>query len=285
MSNALTFKARRAIGASVDYLVGCFLASRVKRLDYKNAFRRRHRLPGELVVSLTSFPPRFPSLHLTLRCLLSQTVQPDRILLWIAETDMPRLPGSVWRLIEDGVEVQPCGDIGSYKKIIPAIKICPTSYIVTADDDVYYGPTWLEELEQGTVPGQNVAVCQRADLIEFNKYGSPLPYARWRRATNPGQIDPHLFPIGIGGVLYPPGIFDARVTDEETFKTLCPNADDIWLYWMTRLNNGQFKALGSRRRFFSWPGTQHVALWRQNLVSAGNDDKLQKMMVQFGWPS
>ena len=39
---------------------------------------RQHPLPGKLVVSLTSYPPRFAALPLTMRSLLCQAVKPDR---------------------------------------------------------------------------------------------------------------------------------------------------------------------------------------------------------------
>ena len=52
----------------------------------------RHRLPSELIVSLTSYPPRFKTLHLTIKSLLDQTVRPDRIILWIGRGAMDLIP-------------------------------------------------------------------------------------------------------------------------------------------------------------------------------------------------
>src|SRR5690349_163949 len=79
---------------------------------------RPHGLTGELIVSLTSYPPRFNQLKLVLGCLLDQTVRADRIILWIAQEDYPRLPSDVVGLrAPGGLEIRTCEDIGPYKKL------------------------------------------------------------------------------------------------------------------------------------------------------------------------
>jgi hypothetical protein len=101
---------------------------------------RQHPLPGKLIVSLTSYPLRFATLPLTLRSLLCQAVKPDRIVLWVPHDDEPIIPEAVRRLTSYGVEIRTTDDIKSFKKIIPAVRAFPDAFIVTADDDVYYGP-------------------------------------------------------------------------------------------------------------------------------------------------
>jgi hypothetical protein len=59
--------------------------------------------------------------------------------------------------------------------------------------------------------------------------------------------------------------------------TLCPNADDVWLYWMTRLNGGMAKKLATRSRFHMWPGSQEFALWPDNLNLGLNDKHIARM--------
>ncbi|MFD2440114.1 hypothetical protein ACFSS8_08530 [Paracoccus kondratievae] len=44
-----------------------------------------HGLRAPLIVSLTSYPARFASLHLVLRSVLQQTVRADRVILWLDE--------------------------------------------------------------------------------------------------------------------------------------------------------------------------------------------------------
>ena len=56
------------------------------------AHPRPHGLATELIVSLTSYPPRFAVLAKTLRSLIDQRVKPDRLVLWIAHDDTAQLP-------------------------------------------------------------------------------------------------------------------------------------------------------------------------------------------------
>jgi len=104
---------------------------------------RAHNLGSELIVSLTSHPPRFPTLHLTLGCLLDQSFRADRVILWIAHDDMALLPAAVRKLERRGLEIRACDDIRSYKKLVPALEAFPHAFIVTADDDLELAPDWL----------------------------------------------------------------------------------------------------------------------------------------------
>ena len=108
--------------------------------------QKPHGLPSELIVSLTSYPPRFTTLYPTLVHLLVQTVRANRIVLWVAPEDQKLLPGKVRRLVRFGLEIREAVDTGSYKKIVPALQAFPGAFIVTADDDIDYDKKWLEEL-------------------------------------------------------------------------------------------------------------------------------------------
>ena len=115
--------------------------------------RKPHELGAPLIVTLTSYPPRFPTLGATLRSLLDQTVQADRTILWLAEQDLALLPDDVIVLKDFGLEIRTCADLRSYKKLIPALQAFPDAWFATADDDVYYRPDWLEEPRGPDVDG------------------------------------------------------------------------------------------------------------------------------------
>lgn len=111
------------------------LAAELPRRD-----ARPHGLPVPLVVSLTSYRPRFGTLALTLRSLLLQTVRPDAILLWIGHGDADAVPEEVRALCAHGVRIRTCEDLRCYTKLIPALREDPERCIVTVDDDTYYRP-------------------------------------------------------------------------------------------------------------------------------------------------
>lgn len=242
-----------------------------------------HRLKAPLIVSLTSFPARFPTLRPTLECLMTQNMRPDRVILWIAHDDMRALPKDVAELADHGLQIELCDDLRSFKKIIPALRRFPGAYIATADDDVYYPADWLRTLISG-LEKPNVVPCHRAHRIRFDADGAPLPYAHWDLAIAPGPAASDIFPTGVGGVLYPPGSLAQWATDEALFMRATPTADDVWLYWMARLNGWRFQKVGpSRNELICWPRTQDVALQDINMYEgAGNDRCVAAMARLFG---
>lgn len=183
-------------------LISWFLGSRTELRWLRRRPGRPHSLPGELILSLTSYSARFTRLPLTLKCLLTQSVSPDRTILWIAEADRGHLPPGVLALQRHGLEIRFCDDLRSYKKIIPALEAFPAAFIVTADDDIYYPRTWLEDLLNAR-EGDNTktVICHRAHRIVLGANGSPLPYDAWQQKTRDRGPSPLVFPTGSGGVL------------------------------------------------------------------------------------
>lgn len=245
---------------------------------------RPHGLPSPLIVSLTSYGPRLASLHLTLKCLLRQSVRPDAIRLWLTEQDMQALPPQVRALASQGISLELTEDLKSYKKIIPTLTARPDAFIVTADDDVYYHARWLEELVEGWSSEDGAIVSRRARKIPLRPDGTPEPYVNWRWTHEAGLISAAMLPVGVGGVLFPPGSLDPLALDAGLFMQLCPTADDLWLYWMARKAGRRFKKVARQRTYFYWPRTQDVGLANTNRWAGGNDAQIARMIERFGFP-
>lgn len=245
-----------------------------------------HGLSGRLVVSLTSYPARFPALDLTLRSLLTQSIRPDQVVLWLDEGDEAKLPAAVRAL--EGLRIATCPDWRSYKKLVPALIEDPSAYIVTADDDLYYGRDWLAGLVARADAG---VVCHRAHKIALDDAGQPLSYEDWDRNLSAPETGALVFPTGVGGVLYAPGVFHPDVAKPEIFTKLAPAADDVWLYWMHRLAGSRPAKIGGRFRITEWPGTQAQNLRSGNLAGgsaaggeSGNDRAIRAMIAAYGFP-
>lgn len=244
-----------------------------------------HGLPFPLVVSLTSYPLRFPYLARTLRSLLSQATRPDRLVLWIAEADFAEVPAEVTALESHGLEIRTCEDLRSFKKLIPALALWPEAAIVTADDDVYYTPDWLEGLVTAARNRPGCVAAHRIHLARRDEAGRLAPYADWELATaaisagGPGDL---LFPTGVGGIYYPPGALDPRVMDKTLFQALCPRADDVWFFWMARLAGTPHIGTGRDFRVLPWAGSQDSALYLDNLLAGENDGQILAMKQHFG---
>ncbi|HET7596698.1 MAG TPA: hypothetical protein VFK15_07180 [Burkholderiales bacterium] len=207
-----------------------------------------HGLPGELVVSLTSYPPRFPTLALTLACLCDQSVRADRIILWIAHNDIEKLPDEVrWNMRQAGVEICDCDELGPYKKLIPALEAAPDAFIATADDDLYYPRNWLESLVSG-FDGRSI-ICRRAN------YAGSLTLAR---ASEPRS---DIIPSSGAGVLFPPHSLNPKVTDRVAFLSRYPTDDDRWYFEMAQR---PIRKVNAPKNPIAWRGTQECSLWNTN---------------------
>lgn len=204
----------------------------------------------ELIVSLTTIPERIGTIHLCLESLLRQSIKPDRIILWLSESNEPsrpkisagELPPALTKLVQRGLEIRWCEDIRSFRKIMPALRAFPDALIVTADDDIFYPRNWLRKLYAAYQREPQYIHCHRAHLIKYNPSGVPLPYRQWNFLA-PGHQGPSLdlFPTTGGGVLYAPGHLHREVLNEQAFLELCPKADDVWLKVMSIMNDVKCK--------------------------------------------
>lgn len=189
---------------------------------------------SDVIVSLTSYGKRVSeTLPCTLWSLLQQTVKPNRIIVWLDHENWneSNLPQPLYKLQEAGVEFKFCEDIRSYKKLIPTLRLYHDNLIITVDDDVYYDAhliEWLLETykksDKRTAIGTNVTGV----AVKDGKY---LPYSQWE----PDNVSAsELCLIGVGGILYPPSVFDAEILKQELFLSLAPIADDLWFWAMEK---------------------------------------------------
>lgn len=196
----------------------------------------------KVIVSLTSFPARIRTVSYTIESLLSQEYKPDKVVLWLAESQFPRkskqLPRKLLALQEYGLTIKWTSDIRSYKKLIPSLKEFPEDIIVTTDDDVYYRPDWLKKLYTSYLLDKNAIHCHRAHLIKLDNYGNISPYNKWGNETVRGPYQGFdILMTGVGGVLYPPHVLYKDSTNESIFYSIAKNADDIWFWAMAVLQH------------------------------------------------
>lgn len=242
-----------------------------------------HLLPGQLIVSLTSYPRRFGTLHLTLRSLMNQSVAADEIILWIDASDQYSLPNKVLALAGEKLKIEFVeGNLRSYNKIVPALQRHASAYIVTADDDIYYEDGWLDALISLHDNAAPAVICHRAHQPYFDESGRLLPYHQWGWEVSGRRESNNLFPTGVGGVFYPPGILPKMAQDVDTFTRLAPAADDAWLYFMGRQAGVRYKLSGRKFRALEWPATQLATLNEDNVIRGGNDRQIQMLEQEIG---
>lgn len=246
--------------------------------------RPAHRLPGPLLISVTSHPPRYKYLRQALLSLLVQTVRPDAIVLWIEHGDLARLPLGVRALRRFGLRILPCEDgLRSYKKIIPALEQFPHAYVATADDDQLYPRDWLLELAEATDP--RTIAYGRGHRMKLSVDGTPSAYREWDWEIARQSAGDIVVPTGVGGVLYPPDAFDPRVLDRAEFRALAPTLDDLWLCWMARLRGTGYCKVAPQRLPVPLPTANIASLSAvNNGEPMGNDAAVAALHAKFGLP-
>lgn len=245
---------------------------------------RKHGLPKPLIVSLTSYRGRFDTLALTLRSVLFQTVRPDTTILWVSHDDYPIVPENVLELRSYGLEIAACTDMRAYTKIIPTLQNHKDCFVITVDDDVYYRADCIEKLVAAYDPANRHVICHRAHRIVLAGNGDPARYRDWQQGIEPAETSPLIFPTGVLGVLYPPDAFHEDVCDVALFSALSPSADDIWLYWMWRMNGYLGQHLPGKTKVLEWPGSQTMSLQAENVTGGANDLCIQNMVKKYGFP-
>lgn len=250
----------------------------MRRLAQRN---ERSREPvvaaGGPVVSLTTFEPRWHSVHYTIESIGTGRLRPSRLVLWVTPSLLASgVPAALERLAGRGLEIRSCDDLGPHKKYYPLIAEGPLpGDLVTADDDVLYRADWLASLADAAAKRPGLIHAHRAHVMSFGADGRFLPYAQWPgcRTTAPSALH---FCTGVAGVLYPPAMQDALRRAGDAFRATCPRADDIWL------NATAFRAgieVCQTRVFspllFEVPGTRSHGLARGNVQGGGNDRQLE----------
>ncbi|WP_416861963.1 hypothetical protein, partial [Helicobacter ganmani] len=148
------FKAKRQnalMKNQLDSQINAFLYSQHIGVALESAIASTSGGGNLLIASLTSYPLRIPTLHYTLYSLLTQTLKPHKLILWLSKEEFPNkeqdLPSSVLDFTNHGLEIKWCEkNIKSYKKLIPTLQDYLNAIIVTCDDDVIYPKNWLSKL-------------------------------------------------------------------------------------------------------------------------------------------
>lgn len=240
----------------------------------------------EIIVSLTTFPPRINTVWQTINTLLSQTMKPDHIVLWLAKGEfdsLDELPTSLKRLMEHGLEIRFCDDIKSHKKYYYAMKEYPNAVIITVDDDVYYPTDLVENLYKKHLEFPNAICCNWAHKIVFNS-GKIGLYGKWEKGVSGHDKNPDsdIVQIGYEGVLYPANSLASEVFDKEKIMNLSPTADDLWLKFMAVLKDTPVvRTRKDAIRFFEIMKAQTVALNQVNTFGDQNDIAIDNITKEY----
>lgn len=239
----------------------------------------------KIIISLTSFPSRLPSLHKCLKSLVLQDTKADAIVVYFGcDVTREMLTPELQEMEKYGVtyKFNSNENLRSYKKFYYALQDYPNDSIITADDDVYYPRYWLTFFLEVHKRFPDCVCAWRLHKMR-NQNGVLLPYNQWFDQYR-GCLIPSfsLFPTGVGGILYPPGSLNSYALDKEVFTELCFTCDDIWLKIICVLNGIKTVWVPNREiAFCEVEKKQEYALFNENVGESANDIVLKRVMDKF----
>lgn len=238
-----------------------------------------------LIVSLTSFPARIKTVNYTIESILLQKKKANLVVLWLATEQFPNkekdLPKHLLRLTQFGLIIKWCNDIRSYKKLVPALEEYPNDIIVTADDDIWYPPEWLNRLYSSYLKDPTLIHVHRALQVTATD-GKINKYIDWGTQIYAPQEPSYCWHItGCGGVLYPPHCLYKDVCKSKEFQSMAADLDDIWFWAMAILQHTRIKIV--EQNIFDFEGVfivNNQSLWSNNVYDK-NDTALEKLMEVY----
>lgn len=189
---------------------------------------------GQYEVSLTSFPARISSVHWVIKSILTQSVRPQKVHLWLGADEIPSkswLPRELLNLEVDGLEIHFSPKTRhQYDKFTYLGEINSRNPFVIVDDDVIYPYDSMENLLALSERHPSAIVANRCHQMLIAE-GVIQPYESWPRELVFSEPSMEAFPTGAGGVLYPKGFLGnfSSSLDIEKILRVAPYADDVWL--------------------------------------------------------
>lgn len=225
-------------------------------------------------ISMTSWRPRLPDLHLVLLSLLRQSVRPSLIHVWLVPSDLGLInPSVIERFSAHGVRFEASDDLGPHKKWLPMIERGAREPFVICDDDILYPRDWLDCLIRED--RDDAYVGTRCHRIRRDAAGMPLSYEKWNRDVAWESSPSHdLFITGCGGAIIHSNRISSEFRDRASILEKCPKADDIWL--KAAHASAGIPCYKTRYSFpcLEIPGTGSSGLMQTNVDAGGNDRQL-----------
>lgn len=239
----------------------------------------------KIIASLTTYPKRIKTVWITINSIINQSLQPDSIILWLAEEQFPNkyedLPSSLLQLQSKGLQIRFCEDLKSHKKYYYTLQEYPDDLVVLFDDDMFYPKDTIKKLYKLYQENFHDVCTITTQFITPSIYTSP---SKWRNPSINQKIK-HYSKVQIfsgSGTLLKANMLDEAVFDKEAIKNICPYADDLWLTFMTLKKGTKITSLSKWRSFpIEIYGTSEESLWYVNSEQGKNDEQWENLMKEY----
>jgi hypothetical protein len=232
------------------------------------------------VLSLTTHSHRLELVFYAIESIGHGLRKPSRLHLWITDPSAyAHLPATLQRLRSRGLEVHLTEDLGPHTKYYPYVDRERQFDVplVTADDDVLYPRTWLQQMLAGYEANASAIHCFRAHRISVTSTHL-APYESWPHCddTRPSHLN---FITGVSGSIYPPAFLKYLKQHGTAFMQCCPTSDDIWLTVIALRGGFKIAQLNDKPSDFTTiPNSQRTRLYDRNVLRGENQIQLMRTL-------
>lgn len=222
----------------------------------------------KLVCTLTTFPDRIDTVQYTIKSLFGQSMKPDRIVLWLAESEFENFefPESIKKLQARGLEIRYCDNFFGHKRYYKMIdEQKDDELIVMFDDDIIFPPYLLERLYKKWEEYPDCVVCDRGQVMTFDGEDILNP-GRWSSIAAEGVDEPSFRVLASpgGGCLFPPHALYKDAGNTDIISRYALKTGDIWLMFMAVQNDTKIvRSYRRHRTFIQSEAVQTVQLGRE----------------------
>ena len=247
-----------------------------------------NRKPREqkVIVSFTSYPKRIKDVWLVAETLLRQSVKPDEVILWLADSQfdgLQSLPPRLLALQERGLTIRFCDDLRSHKKYYFALQEHPNDLVILADDDMFYSRDTIKKLVKLHEEYPQDICCITSQVIDPGFQSMPSMWRNPRWNETDFQHTDRVQAFTGSGTLMPPGALPMEAFDRSTFERLCFHADDLWITFMAHRKGTKLTTLKKWRPFpVTIYGTAEGSLYYINAEDGQNDIQWQNLLDYYG---
>lgn len=236
-----------------------------------------------IIASLTSYPARISFVHLAIKSIFLQTYKPDRVILWLAESQFPGriIPEEITNLLKYGLEINWMHDLYGHKKYYyPVLNQKTNEVVITFDDDIIYSRHTIERLMDTHKKNPGCLVCERGQIYVDNE-ANP---GRWKTISDKGYLAPtySMNPSPGSGCLIPYGAFHLDSLNEKLIRELAFKNDDLWYMFMCAANGTKMVKTRKYHKIFSIiEGTQNEKMASYNVSGDMNVAIMDRLIKHY----
>lgn len=246
----------------------------------------------KLIVSLTSFPGRIKTVHISVERILRNSIQPDKFVLYLATPQFPNgladLPEKLRALSQANnifeIRFTP-DDMRQHKNMAYGLVDFPDDFILKIDDDVLYKKHFIRRILFYAAKNPGAIIGGRGRRLKVDETGL-LSLTKTKKVRfnyfwrSPSYTPSFLnFPEGVGGKLYPPHSLHPDASNRELIKKICNDSEDAWNHFMG-VRQGTKSIVLSNFHNYKIPGSQKHALRREGYKMVDKHKCQKDIMIQ-----